>query len=216
MITVVGAGPAGCHYASLVKDDVTILEEHKHIGIPVSCTGIVTDSIKRVLDVPKELVVAKINTFRIVSPDQKKHIDIDLDKENIVMDRAKFDQFLMHKALDNGAKILTNHKFLSFKENGRKYVLKTNKKTILTDTLVGADGPTSKVAQSANLYGTREFLQGLQARVKSKGTPGVTEIRLGLGEFAWVVPEDENIARFGVIGRNVKNDYKTLLNDCKT
>jgi len=214
MIAVIGAGPAGCHYASLVNQDVTLFEEHKKIGIPVSCTGIVTDSIKRVLDIPKELIVSKINTFRIVSP-SKKFIDINLDKENTVMDRAKFDQFLLQKALDNGAKLKINTKFIGYKEKDGKLIIKTNKGNYEANILVGADGPKSSVAKFSNLYGKREFLEGLQARVKYKGTPGVTEIRLGLGEFAWIVPEDENIARVGVIGRNVKNDYKTLLNDCK-
>ena len=214
MIAVIGAGPAGCHYASLVNEEVTIFEEHKKIGIPVSCTGIVTDSIKRVLDVPQELIISKIHTFRIVAPN-KKYIDINLDKENTVMDRAKFDQFLLQKALDKGAKLKTGHTFLSYTEKEGKLHIKTNKGTFIANTLVGADGPQSRVAQSSNLYGKREFLEGLQARVKYKGTPGVTEVRLGLGEFAWVVPEDEKIARVGVIGKNVKKDYKKLLGDCK-
>ncbi|MBI2110635.1 geranylgeranyl reductase family protein [Candidatus Woesearchaeota archaeon] len=214
MIGVIGAGPAGCYYSSLADDDVLLFEEHKKIGEPVSCTGIVTDSIKRVIDVPKELIVSKIHTFRLIAPNGKK-LDIKLDKENIVMDRAKFDRFMLQKALDNGVKLKTGHKFIDYKEENNKIKIKTNKGDFLVDFLVGADGPRSLVAQKSGLYGKREFLEGLQARVKYKGTPGVTEIRLGLGEFAWIVPEDENIARVGVIGRDVKNDYKTLLNDCK-
>src|SRR3989344_1486027 len=154
MIAVIGAGPAGCHYASLVKEDVTIFEEHKKIGIPVSCTGIVTDSIKRVLDIPQELVISKIHTFRIVAP-SKKYIDIDLDKENTVMDRAKFDKFLLQKALDNGARLKTNHKFLGYTKKNGKLEIKTNKGIYEADILVGADGPESAVAKAANLYGKR-------------------------------------------------------------
>ena len=214
MMAVIGAGPAGCHYASLVDQDVTIFEEHKKIGTPVSCTGIVTDSIKRVIDIPKELIVSKIHTFRIVAP-SKKYIDINLDKENTIMDRAKFDQFILQRALDNGAKLKTNHKFLGYTKKNGKLEIKTNKGNYEATTIIGADGPESAVAKASNLYGKREFLQGLQARVKYKGIPGITEIRLGLGEFAWIVPEDEKIARVGVIGKNVIKDYKKLLGDCK-
>ncbi|RMF54540.1 NAD(P)/FAD-dependent oxidoreductase [Candidatus Woesearchaeota archaeon] len=215
MISVIGAGPAGCHYASLAKDDVTIFEEHEKVGFPVQCTGILTGSIFRVLDdVPKDIIVSKIKTFRIIAPN-KKQIDIDLDQPNLVVDRGKFDRFLMQKAIDNGAKILMGHRFLGYEEKGGKFIIKTNKGLFKSDMLVGADGPRSAVARAAGIYGEREFLQGLQARVYYKGEPGVSEVRLGLGEFAWVVPENERIARVGVIGKNVGADYKKLVGDCK-
>ncbi|MBI2548092.1 NAD(P)/FAD-dependent oxidoreductase [Candidatus Woesearchaeota archaeon] len=217
MIAVIGAGPAGCHYASKVDADVTIFEEHKRVGYPVACTGIVTNSIYRNVSLPKDLEVSRIHTFRLVSPNGKS-VDIHLDKENIVMDRAKFDQWLMEKALDNGAKLLTGHKFLGYKDGYKKdgkTVIKTSQGNFTTEMVVGADGPKSTVAKTAGLYGKRQFLSGLQARARYHGEMGVTEVHLGKGEFAWVVPEDEHVARVGVIGTKVAGAYKTLLKGCK-
>ncbi|PIN99777.1 hypothetical protein COT72_04270 [archaeon CG10_big_fil_rev_8_21_14_0_10_43_11] len=211
MIGVVGAGPAGTHYASLIKDeDVTIFEKNSKAGYPIQCTGIVTDSIKRVIDIPDELVVATIKKFRIVAPNGKS-VDIDLDKENKVMDRARFDQYLAQKAEDNGAKILLNHTFQGFKKNGDSFKIITDKGSFESRMLVGADGPLSPVAKAAGMFGERQFLQGLQVRAHYKGEPGITEIHMGLGEFAWVVPEDEHVARIGVIGKNVAGAFKQLV-----
>ena len=215
MITVVGAGPAGCHYASLVKDeDVTIIDKKPILGQPVQCTGIVTDSISRVLKIPDELVVSTIKKFRIISPNGKS-VDVDLGKENKVMDRARFDEYTAQLAVDNGAKIVMNNSFNGFKKVGENYEVISQNGRIVSSKIVGADGPFSQVAKSADLYGRRSFLEGLQVRAEYKGEVGVCEVYMGVGEFAWVVPEDEKIARIGVIGRNVKQDFRRLVGNAK-
>ena len=224
MISVIGAGPAGSFYSSLVKDkEVHIFEEHKAIGMPVACTGILTDSVQSVLKVPDELIIANINRFKIVSPNGK-HIYIDLNKRNIVLDRARIDRHLFQKALDNGAKAHLGERFLGYKKlsdknNNNNYELLTNKKAYKTEMIVGADGPKSSVAKAAGIFHKREYIWGWQARAYMKGLEeGTTEIRLNLGEFSWIVPENKRIARVGVIGIKNKallNDYKKLLGASK-
>jgi len=219
MITVVGAGPAGSFYASKVKhEDVHLFEEHKEVGKPVACTGILTDSVKSVIDIPKELVVSKINTFKMIAPNNKS-LYVDLKKTNYVLDRAGFDQHLFHKAVDNGAIVHMGESFKGYKFIGKKQVVRTSKGYYRSDMLVGADGPRSSVAKAAGLYGEREFVFGFQARCKYPNLePGVTVIPLNLGEFAWIVPEDDKIARVGVIGQlspKLKADYRTLLKGAK-
>jgi flavin-dependent dehydrogenase len=75
------------------------------------------------------------------------------------------------------------------------------------------------VAKNANMFGNRKFIQGLQVRAKyPKLEEGTTIIHLNLGEFSWIVPEDDKIARIGVIGANSKKlheDYKKLIKDAK-
>lgn len=214
MISVVGGGPAGCYYAYKEQDEVHIFEEHKEIGNPVSCTGILTDSIRRVIDVPKELEISRIEQFKIVSPGGKA-IYVDLDKVNMVLDRTKFDQWLMEKAVDNGAKLHLGEPFIGYKKAGNGYVLKTKKRDYATDMIVGADGPNSPVARAAGIFGKRQFLKGWQARCRYPNLEeGVTEIRLNVGEFSWIVPEDDKIARVGVIGPDngrLRDDYKKML-----
>jgi len=214
MISVIGAGPAGSFYASKEKNEVHLFEEHKEIGKPVACTGILTDAVENIVKVPEKLVVSKIKRFKITGPN-KKSIYIDLKKTNLVLDRAKFDQFLLEKALDNNAVLHLNEKFLGFKKN----IIKTSKREYETEMIVGADGPFSPVAKAADIYGNRKFVQGWQARAEFKELEEeTTEIIMGLGEFSWIVPEDNKIARVGVIGINnekLKQDYKKILGASK-
>ena len=93
MIAVIGAGPAGCYYASLVRDrEVHIFEDHDQAGMPVSCTGILTDSVRGVIgDIPGELVVSRISRFKLVAPGGKA-MYVDLDKVNMMLDCAAFDR----------------------------------------------------------------------------------------------------------------------------
>jgi digeranylgeranylglycerophospholipid reductase len=223
MISVIGAGPAGSYYSSKVKDDdVHIFEEHKRIGIPVACTGILTDSVSSIIKVPKSLVVSRIRKFKITAPDNRS-IYIDLNKVNMVLDRAGFDRYLFEQALDNGAKPHLGERFLGYKKihdnNKNRYIVKTSKKDYASDMIVGADGPRSNVAKAAGIYGSRRFIWGWQARCRFPELEvGTTEIRLNLGEFSWIVPEDEHIARVGVIGlknNRLQKDYQKILGAAK-
>jgi len=216
MIAVIGAGPAGCYYASLVKDgDVHIFEEHDEVGTPVSCTGILTDSVRRVIgDIPEELVVSRIHRFKMVAPSGKS-MYVDLDKVNMILDRAAFDRHLLRRALDNGATLHLGERFIGYSRSGSAYEVRTNRGRYEAEVLVGADGPFSPVARAAGLYRRRSFVAGWQARCRFPGLEtGVTEIRLTLGEFSWIVPENDSVARVGVIGPDgptLRRDYETLL-----
>jgi len=219
MISVIGAGPAGCFYASKEqREPVHIFEEHKIVGRPISCTGILTDSIKRVTSIPNDLIVSKIKQFKIIAPNGKATY-INLNKTNMVLDRDRFDQYMLQQALDNGAKLHLNEKFLGYQRRGNVYHIKTTKGTYQSSMLVGADGPNSPVAHAAGIFKARQFLKGWQARCKYPNLEdGVTEIHLHLGEFSWVVPEDDKIARVGVIGQDnaqLKRDYHKLLGKSK-
>ena len=218
MISVIGAGPAGSFYASRAakNNEVHLFEEHRKVGLPVACTGILTDSVRQFVDVKKLPVVSRIERFKIVSPEGKS-IYVDLDKVNLVFDRAGFDQQLFRNAVDAGAVPHLGEKFMGYKPDRKLggYLIRTNKRTYNTNMIVGADGPFSPVARAAGIYGDRKFIWGWQARCKYPNLePGVTEIRLNLGEFSWIVPEDRNTARVGVIGAKnarLKEDYRKLL-----
>jgi geranylgeranyl reductase family protein len=231
MISVIGAGPAGSYYSSLAakNNEVHLFEEDKIIGRPVACTGILTDNINTILNIiPKDLILAKIKKFKIIAPNGKS-IYIELKKPDIVLDRAAFDKYLFAKAEDSGAKIHLNEKFLGYKKidayngnknkNNNQYMIKTSKSMYDTDMIVGADGPNSIVARSAGMFKERKFIQGLQVRAKyPELEEGTIIIHLNLGEFSWIVPENDKIARVGVVGVNsteLHEAYKKLISNAK-
>ena len=62
------------------------------MGEPVSCTGILTDSVRRVIgEIPEHLVVSRIRKFKLVAPGGRS-LYVDLDKVNLILDRAGFDR----------------------------------------------------------------------------------------------------------------------------
>src|SRR3989344_9261811 len=221
MISIIGGGPSGSYVASLLaKDfDTTIYEEHERIGKPIQCTGIVSKNLQQYVDL-KSSTVNKVKGAIFYSKNEKFELRTNKVQANIVC-REKFDNYVKQKAIDNGAKVLYNHRFISHsiikntgeisKKNNGAGLLKANfnvrtngkneQKQIETKYLIGADGPNSSVAKSANLLGERKNWFGVQATIKGKFDKEMVELHLGSvcpGFFGWLVPENEEYARFGL------------------
>ncbi len=204
MIAIIGAGPIGSYLAYLLAkkgEEVKLFEEHSEIGKPVSCAATFTNVLSELIPLKKDLFINKVGKIRLVSPNNS-FLDIKLRKENIVLDRCKLDQALTNKALDEGAELFLDHKLLDIKKN--ELIFNNNK--IKADFIVGADGPLSQVAKSTNLFDNRVFLQGMQARVKGSFDKDVVHTYLNIGEFSWIIPEDETVARVGVVCKNNPQD----------
>jgi len=201
MITIIGAGPVGSYSAYLLAKkgfDVKVFEEHKVIGKPVQCAGIVSSEFSKVIGLDDKFILNKLNKVKVVS----KHKSIILDIEDYVIDREKFDKEIAKKAKKAGAKFYLNKKYLGISNNNVVFADKKNKFIkVKTDKLIGADGPLSDVAKSNSMFSKRKFYVGMQARVRGKFDADTYEVYLGSicpGFFAWVVPESKNIARIGV------------------
>ena len=109
MIVIIGAGPIGCFLGYLLAKegkDVAIYEEHSKIGSPVQCTGIITEEIKKIIDLNDKIIINKVDNIRIFSKNNK----IDIPINDIVVDRTKFDKNLAKLAKKEGAKIYLDRK----------------------------------------------------------------------------------------------------------
>src|SRR3990172_2506698 len=104
-VVVVGAGPAGGLVSQrLAKAGwrVALLEEHREIGEPVQCGGLVTP---RVFDYVscKETILGKVRGAEIFSP-KGRAIRIDgQETKAVVVDRAMFDRAIVTDAIRAGA-----------------------------------------------------------------------------------------------------------------
>lgn len=201
MISIVGAGPVGSYLGYLLAKkglEVAIYEEHAKIGVPVQCTGIVSSEVGKLIKPKPSFVVNRIQKTRVYAPNND-FAEVRL-KDNLILDRTKFDQHIADMAVKHGAKLYLGHKFLDYQKGKMILEHKGKKKSVKTKYLVGADGPASQVAKSCGLWGQREFFVGIQARAYMKND-NVVEFFPGIGAIAWVVPESKKIVRIGLMAR---------------
>jgi len=202
---VVGAGPSGCRTAEIIAREgyeVLILEEHPKIGEPVQCTGLVS---KRIGKIPKSIILNKIEKARFFCGEN--FFEIDSKEPMFVLDRRNYDLWLAERAKKAGAEIKTSTRFIDLK-NG---IIFTTKGKFQTKILVGADGPNSSVAKKARIKQPENLFFALQVKVKSTFDDNSVELHFGSNiapsGFAWIVPENEKIARVGLMSNKNPNNY---------
>lgn len=209
VVSIIGSGAVGAYLGSKLKDDVRIFEEHGKIGEPVQCSGIFTHNISEFVKLDNDFVINKIQGIKLVSP-CGNFCEIDLKKENVVVDRAKFDRYLIERAVENGAKLHKGYRFVGLKDGKLRF---SNGKVFDFDVVVGCDGPVSNVRESFFGRGAGRFWVGKQARVKMKNEGNVAEVHFDVpGFFSWVIPENEKVVRIAVgAGRNVSVYFDKFL-----
>lgn len=214
MISVIGAGPVGSYSAGLLSSKgykVNLFDEKVNIGKPVQCTGLLTKDFLKFFkkNEMSDFLINRIKSIRIVSQNNSEVI---IPADEYVVDRTRFDNYMLERAINNGVKFYSKHKFV--KNNSSSVLFKNNKKYSY-DTLIGADGPQSRVAKVNSMYGNRKFLLGIQARVKISCDSSQYSVffdnKKYPGFFGWIVPESDRIARVGVAGINPKKSFDYLL-----
>ncbi len=154
---VVGGGPAGATAASELRRSglsVLLLERNTRIK---PCGGAVPPRLIEEFAIPDHLIVAHINTARIISP---KNCTVDMpirDGYVGMVDRETFDEWLRQRAEQLGAERRTgDFERLHHLKDGRIHVefadLEQPGKPIesaVARVVVGADGANSKVASQA-------------------------------------------------------------------
>jgi geranylgeranyl reductase family protein len=212
-IAVIGGGPIGCYIAeqlALKKRYVAVFEEHKIIGEPVHCAGLVT---QRVLDITKcsqdEIVQNTIYGAVIHSP-AGSLLTIGGDKVHaLVINRQKFDEHIAQKAQKAGATILLNHKVITAKKQHPALTLTIQHDTHVTPVrsqlLIGTDGAHSRIRDLFGFPQPSEMVHGISAELTDTTLdPKYVHIFVGSsiapGFFAWVIPTNEHgtTARIGL------------------
>lgn len=191
-IDIIGAGPIGSYLAYLLakkKQQVNVYEEHKKIGKPVQCAGIVTSSIFKVLDFPiNKAIINKIKIIEVHSKNQC--VEFSLKKPDIIIDREKFDNLIYNQAKKAGAKFHLGKKITNFNQNKKEIT-------------VGADGPLSLVAK--HIGKKQKIIPAIQVRIKTKKKikdKSKVQVFLKPRGFLWIIPESNCIARIGMIGKD--------------
>lgn len=208
-IAIVGAGPVGCYAAALLAKkgfevDLFDRKEEAAVGCPIQCTGLLSEEIVKCIKLKKDFLVNVFEQIEVIAPNKRRLV---VNKKEFLVDRTKFDQYLLGLAIKSGAKFYPGHKLVKITKNKKnKHNLIFNYdnklKIISPGLIIGADGPQSLVYQYLNPRRQRTYYYGIQAVVKGKFNPAVYRTFFGREVcpdlFAWVVPESEGSARIGL------------------
>ena len=155
-VVVVGGGPAGAtaaHDLARAGRNVVLLDRAGRIK---PCGGAIPPRLIRDFEIPDHLLVARVNSARMISPlDQKVDMPIDGGFVGMV-DRDVFDEWLRQRAAEAGAgrrsgtfKGFTHHNngytVVSYEE--RDSYGNASDREIRTRSVIGADGALSAVAR---------------------------------------------------------------------
>ncbi len=220
-VCIIGGSIAGTYLCYLLSDTnlkVVVIEEHEEVGLPFQCAGIVSQKLSKIVDLPKELILNRVKTAKIVGP-TGAYIKLSGNEEPYIIDRIGFDTFFFNKVKQRkNIVFFFGEKFKSFKyvkENHQKLVLiKTSKRKIKVKMLIGCDGPLSSVARSLgvknkNLYAT-------QIRIKAQFDE--SEAAMFFNKrwkelFGWIVPEGQGVYRIGMAcSKNIAKNFRVFIN----
>ena len=209
-IGIIGAGPIGGYIAANLADyvdTVALFEQHKEIGKPMNCAGLVTPRVFELFSIPtKDIVQNEIAGANIHSPFGNT-LTIGGDKTHAFsIDRTAFDRYFISQAENKNATLYLNEKIISAQAQYKNIEIQTSKNhTVDCSCLIGADGPYSKIRDVFGFPQPKEFLRGMGAIVSNINlNPNFVEVFVGNdiapGFFAWMIPinKDGTKARIGL------------------
>ena len=199
-VLIIGSGPAGgtaARYAAAKGVDVMILERRKEVGVPVRCGELVPSNkeisdmfpvagdITSLFDVPDDLMLREITGIDLIDP---KGRNTPLDFTGYTTDRDRFDKYLVSEAVDEGAELMRSCQYLRSEGN----VAITNTGEIEYKVIIGADGPSSRVAKSFGMPRNVDPYPAVTAQAKGDFEPHVKMFFGGIapGAYGWIIPKD--------------------------
>jgi len=219
-VCVVGASIGGNYLAYLLAKsniNIVVIEEHKDIGLPFQCAGIISQKLSQLIKLPEEIVLNRVKTAKIFNP-SGNFIKLSGNEHPYVINRIALDRLFYGK--NKNATNITYYlgeRFRSFKyrvENGQKYVLiDTSKRLIKSKMLIGCDGPLTSVGKRLKVK--NKVLYAAQIRIKGNFNENEAVMYfhpLWKQLFGWIVPEGNNVYRIGIASsKNVKECFHIYL-----
>lgn len=227
-IVIIGAGPAGsttARYAAKGGLKVLLVDKRQELGAPVQCSGAVSRHglLDAEVEPDDEFVQEKVYGFIIYnsSGETTTHDYRQIKPDDYgsgpgknplgyVVDRRRFDRYLMTQAERAGADVWLKTEGLGYQPemNGKCSVFLRNFNTSITvrcRVLVGADGLQSQVGKWAGIathIKLKDLASCLQFVVDGVETSGLLEIitgnRWAPGGYAWVFPKGDGYAEIGL------------------
>jgi len=207
-VIVVGGGPAGLTAARHARREgaaVLVIEQYGPAGDADRCAGLVSP---RTIDALEPSRLNTLRSFRsawLTGPDGRR-VEICADETKaLVIDRAQLNRQLAADAMAEGVILQTQSRVVSCRQ-GTVCVRRQGSnplKQFHGSVIIGADGPSSRIAVWAGLSLPPDRVFAQQAVLASLASP-VDEIEIFLGHeaapgfFAWAVPAEPGTLRVGL------------------
>lgn len=219
-VAVVGAGPAGSRTArNLARSglNVKLLEEHKRVGVPSHCSGLISPRTLREAEIGEDAIIHRITGASLHGPGGA-HADIgSAETRAVAIDRVRWDETLCQQAQEAGADLLTARALDVARSNGGvtlRTLTGTGERTLNARMVVGADGGHSRVARSLGMAtpAERVYCLGIEAKMS---VPRDDYVHVFVGRnlapewFGWIIPTGDGRARVG-IGCDVGNSARPI------
>lgn len=214
-VSVIGASIAGLIAAREIASagiETTVYEEHREIGIPEKCDGLVSAVGINELGItpPSFTVQNRLTKARFFSPSLQRELDIDARKQNVVvLDRSRFDKYLGEMAAKEGAQIELGRRVVDISQNYDSASIRINDKYSVSsevildcsgyESFIRGGGPVLQAGQYL-VYGTWFEKSTVEVYLDPVEAPGF---------FKWVIPISSSIAKIGVAGLGI-NTFSVL------
>ncbi len=202
-IIVVGAGPAGSYFTSLVEKEfkVLVLEQKNQTG-GKACSGLVSQDIRKFISV-SGLVESELDSCVIHSASGKQ-VKLGIKQSTFALDRDKLDSFLVNR-LKSQVKFGVKVEKIQVDENVK---VKTNQGEFTSKFLVGCDGANSVVRNGFDQK-PMDNVVGLMIMAEEKDLSSSFEVwfdtDLVKDGFLWKIPRGRRV-EYGVLGTGVRFD----------
>ncbi|TXT60409.1 MAG: Digeranylgeranylglycerophospholipid reductase [Promethearchaeota archaeon] len=219
-LCIIGASIAGNYLGHLLSKynlKIAIIEEHKSVGKPLQCAGIISQKLDNLIDLPEFLVLNRVNTAKLISPSGEE-LEFSGEENPYIVDRIALDTYFYEK-IRNSSKItyFLGEKFLSMKikkhSKKKPIVIQTTKRKISAELIVGCDGPLSTVAE---YFGVKnDLLYATQIRIQGNFNEDTAYMYFSpkwKELFGWIVPEGEKHYRIGLASaNNIADNFRIFL-----
>lgn len=213
-VVVIGAGSAGLNTAinsAKAGLGVAVIEEHNKIGFPRHCSGLYSTRFLSLMDVREEFYEHEIFGAKFHPPSGKVIELMRKEKVAFVINRELLDDYLGKQAKESGVNVISGVKVSDFATNDKNATVTTEKTTLTTKLICGADGANSFAARKLGLKAPHK-LHGIMAITDEEDNSNFVDLyfdnKLYPGFFAWKIPRGKT-TEYGIAGEigtgNIQN-----------